>query len=174
MYFVFIVLLMLSFIYMGPRQTINNAIFLLLCWFLLNMFIYLLPLLVIIYIGALIFGKKKRKFGSTNNGRSRTYYYNFNQEEFNNFFRQNSGGNYRGSYSGNNNYGAGQYFEDKSKYYRVLDVSEGANQDEIKKAFRKKAREYHPDRYEGKSQFEKEEAEKKFKEINEAYEKLKK
>jgi curved DNA-binding protein CbpA len=56
----------------------------------------------------------------------------------------------------------------------VLGVSQTASQEEIKKAFRNKAREFHPDKYAGKSESERVEAEKKFKEINEAYDKLKK
>lgn len=52
-------------------------------------------------------------------------------------------------------------------YYEVLEVAKGATQDEIKKGYRKKALQYHPDRNPGDK-----EAEKKFKEISEAYEVL--
>lgn len=49
-------------------------------------------------------------------------------------------------------------------YYKILGVSKDASQDEIKKAFRKLARKYHPDLNPGDKT-----AEEKFKEINEAY-----
>ncbi|GAA8948621.1 DnaJ family protein [Helicobacter pylori] len=48
--------------------------------------------------------------------------------------------------------------------YQTLNVSENANQDEIKKSYRRLARQYHPDLNKTK------EAEEKFKEINAAYE----
>jgi curved DNA-binding protein len=53
-------------------------------------------------------------------------------------------------------------------YYKLLDVSKSASQDEISKAFKKKARKFHPDLNPNDP-----EAEKKFKEVNEAYEVLK-
>ena len=49
-------------------------------------------------------------------------------------------------------------------YYEVLGVSKTASADEIKSAFRKKAKQYHPDLHPGDK-----EAEEKFKEVNEAY-----
>ncbi|MFW6172145.1 MAG: molecular chaperone DnaJ [Elusimicrobiota bacterium] len=52
-------------------------------------------------------------------------------------------------------------------YYNTLGVSRDASQDEIKKAYRKLALKYHPDRTKGDKQ-----AQEKFKEINQAYEVL--
>ena len=52
-------------------------------------------------------------------------------------------------------------------YYEVLGVEKSASADDIKKAYRKKALQYHPDRNPGDK-----EAEAKFKECNEAYEVL--
>lgn len=51
-------------------------------------------------------------------------------------------------------------------YYKILDVDKTASQDEVKKAFRKLAHQYHPDKKGGD--------EAKFKEINEAYQVLSK
>ena len=57
--------------------------------------------------------------------------------------------------------------ENKRDYYEVLGVSKGASEEEIKKAYKKLARKYHPDMNPGDK-----EAEEKFKEINEANEVL--
>lgn len=56
----------------------------------------------------------------------------------------------------------------KTDYYDILGISKNATADEIKKAYRKQALEWHPDRHKD----DKEAAEKKFKEINEAYQVL--
>jgi len=56
---------------------------------------------------------------------------------------------------------------EKRDYYEVLDVDKGASQDEIKKAYRKAAIKYHPDKNPGDK-----EAEEKFKEAAEAYDVL--
>ena len=53
-------------------------------------------------------------------------------------------------------------------YYNILGVNRDASEDEIKKAFRKKAKQYHPD-----ANPDNPSAEERFKELNEAYEVLK-
>ena len=53
---------------------------------------------------------------------------------------------------------------EKRDYYEVLELQKGASEDEIKKAFKKLAKKYHPDMNPGDKN-----AEEKFKELNEAY-----
>jgi curved DNA-binding protein CbpA len=57
---------------------------------------------------------------------------------------------------------------DRDSYYNTLGVARSASADEIKKAYRRLALQYHPD----KNRANKEEAEKKFKAVSEAYQVL--
>lgn len=55
-----------------------------------------------------------------------------------------------------------------ASYYEILDVPRSASADDIKKAYRKKALQWHPDKNPDNKEF----AERKFKEVAEAYEVL--
>ena len=57
----------------------------------------------------------------------------------------------------------------KRDYYEVLGVAKDASEADIKKAYRKAAMKYHPDKFSNASDKEKKDAEEKFKEVNEAY-----
>jgi len=57
----------------------------------------------------------------------------------------------------------------RKDYYKILGIDRNANDEEIKKAYRKRALVHHPDRHSGASEEEKKEHERKFKEVGEAY-----
>lgn len=176
-----IIVLILFFIIagiLGPQRAISFIPALLILAVLFVIFGYFIvaffPFILIYWIWKIITGR------NDNTSRTRTYYYRTtgNTEDFEEFFRraseQNGGYYYNGNYSNGGSSNYNNYFEDKSKYYRVLEVEQGASQDEIKKAFRAKAKLHHPDKYANASQEERDYHERKFKEINEAYEKLSK
>ncbi len=141
----------------------------------LGYFVFTFFPFILIYLVYVMLRNKKQPYS-----RTRTYYYRTgNAQDFEEFFRgytsgNQSGGYYNqnGGYYNNSGNGYSNPFEDKSKYYTILGVQPGATQDEIKKAYREQAKKHHPDRFANESQEVKDYHEKKFKEINEAYEKL--
>lgn len=82
-------------------------------------------------------------------------------------------GNYqsgRSSYSGGSSYSRTSYKEDP---YQVLGLTNSATDDEVKKAYRRLAMKYHPDKVESMGEEVKKNAEAQFRKINEAYEQIK-
>ncbi|CAH1099268.1 unnamed protein product [Psylliodes chrysocephalus] len=57
----------------------------------------------------------------------------------------------------------------RKDYYKILGVDRNAGEDEIKKAYKKRALVHHPDRHANATENEKKDQEKKFKEVGEAY-----
>ena len=80
----------------------------------------------------------------------------------------------RSGYSGYSGYsrstGSTSYRKDP---YKVLGLTSAATDDEVKKAYRRLAMKYHPDKVEGMGEEVKKNAEAQFREINEAYEQIK-
>ena len=122
-----------------------------------------------------IFGRDFGQNGTYNNTRSSG---TFTQEEFEEFIRNAFGGSTYGNSSGGYRQGGsyqrtGTYTSNRSRYYRILGLKDGASQEEIKKAYRQLAKEHHPDKFVNASDSDKKYHESKMKEINEAYENLK-
>ena len=78
-------------------------------------------------------------------------------------------GSYGGGYSGRSTYNE----PPKKDPYKVLGIERTATDDEVRKAYRRLAMKYHPDKVEGLGEDVKRNAEAQFREINEAYETIK-
>jgi DnaJ like chaperone protein len=66
------------------------------------------------------------------------------------------------------------FVEETDSSYKILNVDKDASNDDIKKAYRKKAVEYHPDKVSHLGEDVQKAAKEKFQKLNEAYEKIKK
>ena len=66
------------------------------------------------------------------------------------------------------------FAKDEEAIFRVLEISPNASNDEIKKAYRKMANKYHPDKVSHLGKEMQKMAEEKFKAVNDAYQRLKK
>lgn len=165
----FLIAIVALLIIFGPRRIISTGLTILfvvvLFWLFGTIFKFFLPVIVIYVIWQML---------SPNKAKKRTYFYSFNQQDFNNYYQRTGNNGTYGGYRNNPGTGTNPFFEDKSKYYSVLGVDENASQDEIKKAYRKMAMKHHPDKYSNADETEQKYNEKKFKEVNEAYEKVKK
>ena len=65
------------------------------------------------------------------------------------------------------------FIPEVDSYYKILGIERDASDDEIKKAYRKMAMKYHPDKVGHLGDDYKKNAEEKFKKVSEAYEKIK-
>ena len=66
------------------------------------------------------------------------------------------------------------FIPDTDSSYRILETDPSASNEEIKKAYRKMAMKYHPDKVSHLGEEVKKEAGEKFRKVHEAYEKIKK
>jgi DnaJ like chaperone protein len=66
------------------------------------------------------------------------------------------------------------YQVDKDRYYRILEIEKGASKEEIKKAYRKMVKKYHPDKLGDIGKDAKNTAIEKFRMVQEAYDELNK
>lgn len=104
-------------------------------------------------------------------GISRSDYMSIKARRVSGSTRQGTSGNAGGSYSSGSSYGGTS--RSKPDPYAVLGVSSSATDDEIKKAYRRLAMKYHPDKVESLGEEMKRNATEQFRTINEAYETVK-
>ncbi|ORX83884.1 hypothetical protein BCR32DRAFT_266680 [Anaeromyces robustus] len=98
---------------------------------------------------------------------------NLNEAEFKKFFYKRYYGSHN-SRNENNNYSSYSNSSKYSEYYEILGLDKNDNPsiNDIKKAYRKLALKYHPDKNSGLDENMKKEYEEKMKKINDAYDKL--
>lgn len=97
-------------------------------------------------------------------------YLGISQSDYTSIYERHVGSGYRGSHSGSQSYSHSGSNKDP---YKVLGIDKSASDDEVKKAYRKMAMKYHPDRVAGMSEELQRNAAEQMKEINEAYDHIK-
>ena len=66
------------------------------------------------------------------------------------------------------------FYNSSDNAYKILEISKSVSDDEVKKAYRKMAKKYHPDRVQHLGKEHQEGAEEKFRQVQEAYEHIQK
>ena len=66
------------------------------------------------------------------------------------------------------------FYEEKDKWYKILEIEEGATNEEVKKAYRKMAMKYHPDKLQHLDEELRKGGKEKFQKVQEAYEAIQK
>ncbi|MFH1490926.1 MAG: DnaJ domain-containing protein [Pseudomonadota bacterium] len=106
-------------------------------------------------------------------------HYNRRRSEHESYFRENNHASYGGAkddrFFGNRTFGTGQQSREEGKQndpHKVLGVGKNASPDDIKSAYKRLAAKYHPDKVAHLGEEFRVLAEKRFKEIQEAYQEL--
>lgn len=97
-------------------------------------------------------------------------YLGISQSDYTSIYERHVGSSHRGSHSGGQSYRPSGSHKDP---YKVLGIDKSATDDEVKRAYRKMAMKYHPDRVAGMSDELQRNAAEQMKEINEAYDHIK-
>lgn len=100
-------------------------------------------------------------------GFSRTRYYSNDDESAEEFFKRFNEQYGQGSYQ-SHSYNANTSFS--KNWYSVLGLESSVSDEDLKKTYRKLVLKYHPDRFDSSDPVQKEEATRRFQEIQEAYE----
>lgn len=111
-----------------------------------------------------------RTLGINGNDFNSIYYRHVGSQQ--NYYNSSNNYSYSG-YSRNSGY-SNASSQKTPDPYKVLGIDQTATDDEVKKAYRRMAMKYHPDKVEGMGEEVKKNAEAQFREINEAYERIKK